>query len=309
MFVHWGLYSLLGADAWKMFEDRSTPEEYAQLAGRFHAEAFDARAWARAAASAGQRWITFTSRHHEGFSMYDTRLSDFAVTRTPFGRDPIAELATACAEEQIGLGVYISIIDWSHPGFRAALHEGSEAGWSDFIAFLHGQAEELCTQYGPLAQVWFDGLWPRSRWCWDHPDWFAQPDRFDFAPLYELVHRLQPDAILLNNRKDLPLLPGEDVQGFEGHAPGTDTSGFNVTEVANAPIETCLTMNGNWGWTAAGADAYPTGEELHSIVQQAFDLNSNVLLNVGPRADGALDAGATRALSELGRLRSVPSAR
>lgn len=240
--------------------------------------------------------------------MFDTKLSDFSIARTPFGRDVVAELAEACAAERLGLGVYISIIDWSHQGYRAALREGSEQGWADFMGFLHGQTEELCTQYGELAQVWFDGVWPRSRWCWDFPEWFAQPDRFDFAPLYALVHRLQPDAVLMNNRKSLPLLPGEDLQGFEGHAPGTDTSGFNVTERSHAPVETCMTMNGGWGWLADKADAYPTGAELLARVQEAFHLDSSVLLNVGPRADGAFDPGATRALEELGALlRDHPS--
>lgn len=157
MFVHWGLYALVGRGEWHMFDDRVPVDTYRTLAGHFRPAAWDAAALADLAVAAGQRYVTVTSRHHDGFSMYDTALSDYRVTRTPLARDVLAELADACRERGLGLGVYVSLVDWHHPGYR---HWRRPGAWEDYLGFLHGQVEELCTRYGPIFQVWFDGDWP-----------------------------------------------------------------------------------------------------------------------------------------------------
>lgn len=157
MFVHWGLYSMIGRGEWEQVIARIPAAEYAPLAKLFNPAAFDAKQLVAHAEAAGQRYLTITSRHHDGFSMYDTALSDFKITRSPFRRDPIAELADACRESgTVKLGFYISLVDWHHPGYL------DSSRWEDYLAFLFGQVEELCTQYGEIAQIWFDGDWPNS---------------------------------------------------------------------------------------------------------------------------------------------------
>ncbi|MCW3815971.1 alpha-L-fucosidase [Micromonospora sp. DR5-3] len=287
MFVHWGLYALRGKGEWDMFESRTPVAEYEQLMRRLEADQFDAERWADLAQDAGQRYITITSRHHDGFSMYDTALSDFKVTNTPFGRDPIAELAEACAKRGIKLGCYVSLIDWHHPAFRFRRESG--LAWDDYLGFLHGQVEELCTRYGEIGQVWFDGDWPRSKWWRAHPDWFAPGGDYNYPALYDLVHRLQPDAVVLNNRKDVPLPPGEDVQGFENDLPGENTAGFNTGTVLDGPKETCLTMNKSWGYQPED-DAYRSTDDLLAVLKRAWAAGCNLLLNVGPQPDGRIPA-------------------
>lgn len=299
MFVHWGLYSVLGRGEWDMFESRTDAEAYAQLADRFSAQEFDARDWARLARDAGQRYVTVTTRHHDGFSLYDTALSDFKVTRTPFGRDPLAELAAACAEQGLRLGVYVSLIDWHHPAFRAG--QSSPAAWQDYLGFLHGQVEELCTQYGDLAQVWFDGDWPDSHWAAEYPEWFGTGGGYDYPRLYDTVHRLQPDAVLLNNHKSVPLAPGEDVQGFEQDLPGENTAGFNTAAVLDVPKETCLTMNKTWGYCPDDHD-YKTAETVVALLKRAWSSDTNVLLNVGPDAEGRIPQAEQDTLRRVGTL-------
>ena len=145
MFVHWGLYSLIGVSEWVMFHRRMSVSSYEALAKDFAPTRFDADEFVRTAADAGQRYLTITSRHHDGFSMYDTALSDYKVTRTPFGRDPIAELAEACERYNVRLGFYVSLVDWHDPAYRETLRLKSGLAWSDYVGFLHGQVQELCT--------------------------------------------------------------------------------------------------------------------------------------------------------------------
>jgi alpha-L-fucosidase len=297
MFVHWGLFVLHEQGEWHMFESRVPVDQYEQLVGRFDAPRFDAEAWAELAQAAGQRYLTFTTRHHDGFSMYDTALSDYKVTNTPFGRDPVAELAEACAKRDLKLGTYVSLIDWHHPAFR--FRNESKLAWDDYLGFLHGQVEELCTQYGDLGQVWFDGDWPRSRWAREHPDWFAPGGEYGYSDLYDLVHRLQPDAVVLNNRKAVPLPPGEDVQGFENDLPGENTAGFNTGTVLDGPKETCLTMNKTWGYIPTDHE-YRSVLELISTLQRARASGGNLLLNVGPKPDGTIPRPEEQRLRAIG---------
>jgi len=188
MFVHWGLYSLIGANEWVMFHERYSAEEYERLATRFEAAAFDADALVH------------------------------KVTKTPFGRDPIAESAAACARHGVRLALYVSLLDWHHPAYRAHLRERSDLAWSDYLEYLHGQVRELCTGYGDVAEFWLDGYWPQERPIPHFPNWFAPAGDSQFAKLYELIHTLQPDAAVMNRRHSEPE-PGEDIQGYEGDVP------------------------------------------------------------------------------------------
>jgi len=284
MFVHWGLYSILARGEWIMHWECIPVQDYEPLAQQFNPQRFNADEWVSIAADAGQKYIVITSRHHDGFSMYDTALSDYKVTNTPFKRDPIRELADACARRgDIQLGFYSSLLDWHHPAYRFRAESG--LAWSDYIGFLHGQVRELCTQFGPLACLWFDGDWPRHA-INETNQYFVAGGSFEYDALYTLIHTLQPDAVIHNNRHEEPL-PGEDVQGFEQDLPGENSVGFNTTTIYDMPIEVCMTINDNWGIHNDDHNHKSTRHLIRTLVRSA-SLGGNYLLNVGPSAAGEI---------------------
>jgi len=296
MFIHWGLYSLLARGEWVMHNEQIPVVEYEKLFDQFNPVKFDAEEWVKIAADAGQRYMVITSRHHDGFSMYDTQLSDYKITKTAFKRDPIMELANACAKNgNVKLGIYNSLLDWHHPAYR--FREESGLAWSDYIGFLHGQVEELCTHYGELASLWFDGDWPTAAMN-DSNAYFSAGGSFEYDKLYTMIHTLQPDAVIHNNRHDEPL-PGEDIQGFEQDLPGENTVGFNTTEIYDMPIEVCMTINRSWGVNRTDSDHKSSKKLIHNLVKSA-SMGGNYLLNVGPTAEGEiLNVHAAR-LGEVG---------
>jgi alpha-L-fucosidase len=284
MFIHWGLYSILAVQEWVMHTQRISVPEYEKLTQRFNPTKFNADEWVSIAADAGQKYMVITSRHHDGFSMYDTALSDYKVTNTPFRRDPIRELADAVARRSdVKLGFYSSLLDWHHPAYR--FRDESGLAWSDYIAFLHGQVRELCTNYGDVACMWFDGDWPRH--AIDETNaYFAAGGSFEYESLYDMIHTLQPGAVIINNRHEAPL-PGEDVQGFEQDLPGMNTAGFNTTAVYALPIEVCMTINDHWGYCATDRNTKSTRRLIHLLARSA-SVGGNYLLNVGPTAEGEI---------------------
>ena len=296
MFIHWGLYSILGKHEWVMHTDAIPVAEYEKLAGQFNPTRFDAEKWVRIAADAGQKYIVITSRHHDGFSLYDTALSDYKVTNTPFQRDPIAELAEACARHGVKLGFYVSLLDWHHPAYR--FRDESGLAWEDYLGFLHGQVAELCTNYGDLACVWFDGDWPRHA-IDDTNRYFLPGGSFEYEKLYDLIHTLQPDAVIENNRHAAPL-PGEDLQGFEQDLPGENSTGFNATTVYGLPIQVCMTINDHWGYSRADRNTKSVRRLVHVLARSA-SVGGNLLLNVGPTPEGELLPLHAERLREVGR--------
>jgi len=297
MFVHWGLYSILARQEWVMHIERIPVPEYETLVARFNPTKFNADEWVSIAADAGQRYMVITSRHHDGFSMYDTKLSDYKITNTPFKRDPLAELAVACAKRRdVKLGFYSSLLDWHHPAYRFRRESG--LAWGDYLAFLHGQVRELCTNFGEIASIWFDGDWP------NHPfdaasDYFRPGGSFEYDTLYDMIHTLQPDAVVHNNRHAQPL-PGEDVQGFEQDLPGDNSAGFNETHVFDLPIEVCMTIGANWGYHAGDDDFKSTRQLVHYLARSA-SVGANFLLNVGPTEEGVILPVQVQRLRDVGR--------
>ena len=284
MFIHWGLYSILAKQEWVMHTDRIPVPEYEKLVPQFNPVKFNADEWVSIAADAGQKYMVITSRHHDGFSMYDTALSDYKVTNTPFKRDPIRELADACAKRNdVKLGFYSSVLDWHHPAYR--FREESGLAWSDYLDFFHGQVRELCTNFGEIACVWFDGDWPHHDFN-DSDSYFLPDGSFEYDKLYNMIHTLQPDAVVMNNRHERPL-PGEDIQGFEQDLPGLNTAGFNTTTVTELPLEVCMTINDHWGFSAADHNTKSTGHLVHLLARSA-SVGGNYLLNVGPTALGEI---------------------
>ena len=296
MFIHWGLYSLIGRGEWVMHNEKIPVPEYEKLVLQFNPVQFNADEWVQLAADAGQKYIVITSRHHDGFSMYDTALSDYKITNTPFQRDPLAELAEACAKNGgVKLGFYVSLLDWHHPAYR--FREESGLAWDDYIGFLHGQVRELCSDYGEICAFWFDGDWPRHAISEENA-YFAAGGSFEYEKLYGIIRNLQPDAVIHNNRHDQPL-PGEDVQGFEQDLPGDNTAGFNTTEIYDMPIEVCMTINDNWGIRFDDHNHKSTQRLINNLVRSA-SLGGNYLLNVGPTAQGTILLEHARRLRQIG---------
>jgi alpha-L-fucosidase len=296
MFIHWGLYSLIARGEWVMHVESIPVQEYEKLVSQFNPVCYNADEWASIAADAGQKYMVITSRHHDGFSMYNTALSDYKVTNTSFKRDPLEELANACARRSdLKLGFYSSLLDWHHPAYRFRAESG--LAWSDYLEFLHGQVRELCTNFGEIACIWFDGDWPRHPMT-EKDAYFAPGGSFEYEALYDMIHTLQPDAYLQNNRHDKPL-PGEDIQGFEQDLPGENTTGFNTTDVYDLPMEVCMTINDSWGVNDQDDNHKSTRQLVHNLVKSA-SINGNYLLNVGPTAMGEILPMHIQRLREVG---------
>ncbi len=278
LFIHWGVYSLLAKGEWVMDNDKLPIHEYAKLPPRFNPAKFDADAWVKLAKSAGVRYITVTSKHHDGFCMFASKLTDYdIVDATPYHADPLKALADACRDQNIKLFFYYSLLDWHHrdyfPTGKTGKATGREAGgdWKRYVAYYQGQVRELCTNYGEIGGIWFDGWWDRP-----DADW-------DLAGTYRLIHELQPGALVGNNHHVAPM-PGEDFQMFEQDLPGENAAGFNKAGIAaDLPLETCLTINNSWGYNAADT-RYKSAEQIIRALVGAAGRGANLLLNVGPRA-------------------------
>ena len=302
LFIHWGIYSVLGAGEWVM-EERGPASytgrpgipasQYDRLAAQFNPTQFDAREWVALAKAAGMKYITITSKHHDGFAMYDSSLTDWnIVDRTPYGRDVLAELAEACREEGLKLFFYYSQLDWRHEDYFPRGRTGRQAGrpengnWDNYIDFMNGQLRELLTNYGEIGGIWFDGMWDK----WDAP-W-----RLDET--YRLIHQLQPQTLIGSNHHLAPL-PGEDFQNFEHDLPGENTTGYNTTEIGTLPFETAETINQSWGFNLTDHD-YKSTDDLIRYLVNAAGRNANFLLNVGPMPNGKIQGEFEERLHGIG---------
>lgn len=294
MFVHWGVYSQLGQGEWVMNNRNIKVPDYQWLATAFNPVKFDAREWVRIAKDAGMRYITITSRHHDGFSMFKSNVTSYNIVDwTPFERDPLAELASECRREGIRLFFYYSQLDWYRGDYFPRGRTGNGTGrpdqgdWNAYLDFMDAQLTELLTNYGMIGGIWFDGMWDKP-----DADWRLEQT-------YSLIHRLQPSALIIPNHHLSPL-PGEDAQTFEQDLPGANTAGFNTTEISRLPLETSLTMNGSWGYNITDK-RYKSVPELISYLVRAAGYGANLLLNVGPRPDGTIDPEQVSRLREIGR--------
>jgi alpha-L-fucosidase len=294
LFIHWGVYSQLGQGEWVMQNKEIPSDTYEWLASAFNPVKFDAREWVAVAKAAGARYITITSRHHDGFAMFATQANRYNIVDwTPFKRDPLKELAMECQRQRIKLFFYYSQLDWHHPDYFPRGGTGKASGrpetgdWARYIAFMNQQLTELLTHYGPIGGIWFDGMWDKP-----DADWHL-------ADTYALIHRLQPAALIVPNHHRAPL-SDEDVQTFEQDLPGANTAGFNTTSVGALPLETSLTMNNSWGFNITDRHWKTTAEIIGYLVRGAGS-DANLLLNIGPRPDGTIQPEAAQRLREVGR--------
>jgi alpha-L-fucosidase len=294
LFVHWGVYSVLGDGEWVMNNRKLRVAEYERLPPQFNPTGFDAREWVALAKAAGMKYITITSKHHDGFAMYASKVSDWdIVDRTPYKRDVLRQLADECRKQGIKLFFYYSQLDWHHPDYFPRGRTGRDADrpergdFNKYLDYMDAQLTELLTGYGPIAGIWFDGWWDRK-----DADW-----RLDRT--YGLIHKLQPAALVGSNHHQAPF-PGEDFQMFEKDLPGGNTSGFSGDSVVGKlPLETCETINGAWGWNI-GDRRWKSPQELVRYLARAAGMNANFLLNVGPQPNGKLQPEQVERLQTVG---------
>lgn len=302
IFIHWGIYSMFAQGEWYMNKGIDA-QEYAKAAGGFYPAAFDARAWVKAIKASGARYICFTSRHHDGFSMFDTAASDYDIMdASPFRRDIVAELAEACREEGIALHFYYSLLDWTredYPVGRTGLgtgRKGDSQNYDSYIKFMKDQLTELLTKYGKIGAIWFDG-------DWDH-DSDPQPFDWRYPEIYSHIHGIDPSCLIGNNHHLTPF-EGEDFQMFERDLPGENTTGWASGQtVSSLPLEMCQTMNGMWGYKVEDQN-YKSVEDLVRLIVRAASKGSNLLLNIGPQPDGNLPAAALDRLAGIGEWMNV----
>jgi len=271
MFIHFGLYSLLGRGEWTMNRERIPIAEYETLADRFTIERFDAGELADLAVTLGARYVIFTTKHHEGYCLFDSALTDYTSVKRGPKRDLVREMVDACRERGLRIALYYSLNDWHHqPDAVAALED--PAAHTQYLDYIHGQIRELMSNYGTIDVMWYDGWWP-----FDAEGWRAEE-------MNAMVRELQPN-ILFNNRNCL----AGDFATPEQH----------MTAVQGRVWEANLTLNDNWGYHAFDNN-WKSAQQVLQLVLQAARECGNLVLNVGPRGDGAIPEPYSKVFGQVG---------
>ena len=291
LFIHWGPFSIPGEGEWVMNNRNISVKDYTRLMNFFNPIEFNAAQWVSTAKNAGMNYITLITRHHDGFSMWDTKFSDFNIMNSPYHRDIVRLLADECHKQGIKLFLYYSLLDWRRDdysywtgntghGTGRTLH----GNWDNYIQFMKNQLTELLTNYGEIAGIWFDGYWDQlDNSNHDNP---TPRVNWHFREIYDLIHKLQPQCLVGNNHHITPL-PGEDFQMFEKDLPGGNTTGFGGASVSPLPLETCETINNSWGFNITD-DKYKSLKQLIDYLVKAAGYNANFLLNIGPMPNGEI---------------------
>lgn len=285
IFIHWGLYALFGQGEWYLRDGNLIPEEYAKAVGAFYPSRFDARVWAKAFKSAGAKYVTITSRHHDGFSMFDSKFSGgYDIAHTPFKRDICKELADACHETGLQINFYYSLMDWwrtDYPvgNYSKYLVDGkrNKPDYGSYRQFMLDQIGELLSdRYQPVGCIWLDGEGDH----YDGSEWEIPGGGWRFDGIYDLIHSR---GALVGNNNNHPTRPKEDIQFFE-MTKSAGIEGARADKTAK-PCERCFTMQkGVWGYKLRGE--FYTPEEMVAMLVRNAAKGVNLLLNIGPRADG-----------------------
>ena len=306
MFIHFGLYAIPARGEWVRYRERITNERYdADYFTRFNPDLFDARAWAKTAKAAGMKYMVLTAKHHEGFCLWDTKMTDYKITNTPFGRDLVREYVDACRAEGLKVGLYFSIIDWHHPDFTidqvhplrpakddfteenfAALNKGRDM--ARYRAYMFAQVRELLGgDYGKIDILWFDYT-DKGRWGKTWKDW-------DAVNLLKLARELQP-GVIIDNRLALD----NTVDGGDFVTPEQyKVSAWPKRNGERFPWETCQTFSGAWGYNRDEM-TWKTPAQLIELLAHTVSFGGNLILNVGPTARGAFDRRAKDRLKAIG---------
>lgn len=308
LFIHWGPFSIPGSGEWVMNERNITVKNYTRLEDFFNPVHFDAHQWVSLTKSAGMKYITLITRHHDGFSMWDTKYSDFNIMNTPYGKDIVKQIADECHQQGIKLFFYYSLLDWRRDDYsywtgRTGKGTGRtvHGDWNDYIAFMKNQLTELLTNYGEIGGIWFDGYWDQM------PSDTAKDAKpvvdWHMTEIYALIHQLQPQCLVGNNHHIQPL-PGEDFQMFEKDLPGGNTTGFGGASASSLPLETCETINNSWGFNITDT-TYKSKKQLVDYLVKAAGYGANFLLNIGPMPDGNIQPEFIERLQSMGNWLTV----
>lgn len=301
MFLHWGLYSILAGKwqdderwaEWIRHNAKIPIQEYDRLRERWNPTAFDPEAWAAMAQRAGMQYAVLTTKHHDGFCLWPSAATDFDVASTPSGRDVCRDLATALRKRKIRVGWYHSIMDWHHPDYlprrdwEAETRPAGNADFARYVEYLHAQVDELLTGYGPIDVLWFDGQWEST---WTHELGMALEQRI----------RSRAPQIVINDRiNGTGTPPGGRLGDF-----GTPEQEIPATGTPERDWESCITMNDNWGYKAVD-DKWKSPKRLVEILVETASKGGNLLLNVGPKGDGAFPPEAVERLDAIGEWMAV----
>ena len=274
MFIHWGLYAELGRHEWAMYMEGIPSLEYERLAKKFKPKKNAARDWARLARKAGMKYMVMTTKHHEGFCLFDTKTTDYCAPKQACGRDLVQEYVNAARAEGLGVGFYFSLMDWHHP-------DGESCAWDEdarkrFVKYMHAQVRELCTNYGKIDIMWYDVSHPLDAKGWES------------RKLNKMVFALQPD-IVINDRSQLPMDFGTPEQHISAQDDKGDGRGW----------EACMTMNGSWGYHKNDHDWKTPSDSIRNLITCARG-GGNYLFNIGPKPDGSIPPDSIRILTKVG---------
>ena len=305
IFIHWGVYSVpagewngnKGYGEWFMEETKMPVSQYEKFRDQFNPVKFNAKEWVSIAKEAGMKYLVITSKHHDGFCMFDTKLTDWSIMSTPYKHDPMKDLAAACKEAGIKFCFYHSIMDWHHPDYtpRRAWNDVAkgDTNMDRYVQYMKGQLKELVTNYGPLGILWFDGEWENT--------WTQERGK----DLYAYCRSLQPNVIV-NNRV------GKNRQGMQGISKGDDVVGDYGTPEQEVPAnglpgvewESCVTMNNHWGYNKNDQNWKSSTDMVRMLIDIASK-GGNYLLNVGPTSEGLIPGPSIERLRDMGRWMKV----
>ena len=312
VFIHWGLYADYAQGEWylmsnngeKSWKESLDEEAYSRMRDGFCPSKFDAAEWVRIIKDAGAKYLTITSRHHDGFSLWPTEVDDgYNIANTPFKRDILGELSKACGEAGLQLNFYYSLMDWhrgDYPPGRCAKSVKIERkpDYASYKKFMLGQIGELIDRYHP-GNIWFDGEWEHAEFDEKTKTWKRTLD-WDFDTIYDFIHSKKT---LVANNNHQPIREKEDIQLFERNLPGEKGEGFsdNQPRVNTRPVEQCDVIQKNvWGYRIGETD-FRTPEDVATMIVKCAARNVNLLMNVGPDGSGRFPRRAVEVLAEVGK--------
>ncbi|MEA5139639.1 alpha-L-fucosidase [Arcicella rigui] len=308
MFIHWGVSSILGDGEWVMQIKNIPVKDYKRLQKTFNPVDFNAKTWVDIAKGAGMKYITLITRHHDSFSNFATKQSDWNIMNTPFKRDIVKELADECHKQGIKICFYYSLLDWyrdDYPYETGKTGKGTgrtkKSDYASYLNFMKNQLTELLTNYGEISAIWFDGHWDQLDN--DHDKTLQSKIDWHYEEIYSLIHKLQPQCLIGNNHHLSPI-PGEDFQMFERDLPGENKGGLSGQEISTLPLETCETLNGAWGYNIKD-DNYKSPKQLVDYLVRAAGYGANFLLNVGPMPNGEIQPEFVERLAKVGEWTKV----